>query len=401
MADVFNAPALTPPRAFLDHAAGAPLLPAARDALLAHLADEGANPDSAHREGQRARALLEESRDRVALTLGVHPRSVVFTSGATEALRIGLVGAAEARREASRRILVSALEHGAVEAAAASLETRGFEVVRVPATPDGVLDLNRLVEALRLGAAVGAFAPAHHETGVLQPLGEVARLLAAAGVPLLVDASLAPGRMAATPDSLGAPLVAYSASKFGGGAGMGWLHVRRGMRLANSPSAAGTSEEGLRGGSLPVAAIHAAAIAMHEASIGAIASIAWTTNWIDALRRHLIAARLPTNIAFEQQARLPGFALLELHAAHGEAVATSLDLAGFAVSTGAPCALGGRDPSPGLLALGWNAQRASSTIRISLGGTHAPCAVDVFCAALQQILERLQRLAGTAHPMGG
>lgn len=350
-----------------------------------------ANPSSAHREGQEARAVLEAARSTSAAALGCRPREVVFTSGASEALRMGLCGLARARRAVSPRVLVPVLEYPAVHAAAEDLAAEGFEIVALPADRTAQVDLDALEAALAGGAAAAALMVAHHETGVCQPLAAAAALFEAAGVPWLADAALAPDRIACDVASLRAPLIAYSAAKLGGPAGVGWLHVRRGTRLARSPSRGGAEEEGLRGGHAPVALIAAAATALTDAVRNLGPRAAAREAWMERLQARL-ASRPEVGTLGVRGSHLPGVRTFTLGDAHGDAVATALDLDGIAVASGSPCAMGGRDPSPGLLALGMTPREAACTVRISIGddvdADDATRVGDTFV----RILERLDRL---------
>lgn len=359
------------------------------------LADLGArtfaNPSSAHREGQEARAVLEAARTTAATAFGCTPRELVFASGASEALRMGLVALARARRVVSRRVLVPVLEYPAVHAAAGDLGREGFDIVPIPAGRDARVDLEALAREAAGGAAAAALMVAHHETGVCQPLHEAADLFEAAGIPWIADAALAPDRMACDVASLRAPLIAWSAPKLGGPAGVGWLHVRRGTRLAHSPSRGGSEEEGMRGGHLPVAAIAAATTALTAAVRDVPARAAAREAWIEQLLERL-SSRTDVGTIGVRGSHLAGVRTLTLGAAHGDAVATALDIEGIAVASGSPCAMGGRDPSPGLLAMGWTPREAACTVRISIGDDVVMDDAVEVGDALTKILARLERL---------
>ena len=377
-------------RIYLDHVGGAPWRPGVGEAL-AGTAGTFAHPSSPHREGQEARALLEAARTRAADVLGCPPRELVFTSGATEALRIGLMGLARARAAHSRRVLVPVIEHVAVAAAAADLAAEGFEMVPLPVGVTGLADLAVLERELSEGAAAGALMAAHHETGVRQPLTEAAALYAAAGVPWVCDAALAPGRIPFTVKDLQAPVCAWSGAKAGGPAGIGWLRVERGVRLVRSPSAAGIEEEGLRGGHVPASLAWAGSVALddaaHDLASRSAALDAWVERLIDALR-----VRPELRVIGVSGSHLPGVRTLRLGDAHGDALATALDVEGIAVASGSPCALGGTDPQPGLLAMGYSAREAASTVRISIGDTTLQEDASTVATAFVRILERLDAL---------
>ncbi len=380
-------------RVYLDHVGSAPWRAGVREAYVEALA-AFAHPSSTHREGQAARARLEEARTRAAAVLGCPPRELVFTSGGTEALRLGLAGLARARRDRSTRVLVSAIEHVAVRTAADDLAAEGFEVVRIPVGSDGRILLPALDAELSHGAACGAMIAAHHESGVVQPLAEVAARFESHGVPWLCDAALAPGRIAFDVAALGAPLCAFSGSKAGGPAGIGWLRVARGTRLVRSPAAAGIEEEGLRGGHVAVAAACAGAVALEDASHDRARRAAAHDAWIDSFVTTLSAARTDVMMIGARGSQLPGVRTLRLGNAHGDAVATALDVEGLAVAAGSPCALGGIDPFPGLLAMGLDARIASCTVRVSIGDDTLPHDPRDVARVFERVLTRIEQLGG-------
>jgi cysteine desulfurase len=226
-----------PRRLCFDANASTPLLPAAAEAVTRVGVEAWGNPSSAHEEGRRARAALDAARDRVAAGLACRPREIVFTSGATEALHLAVLGAARARLNVGRRVVVSAVEHPAVLDAADRLAEEGFEVVRVPPRPDGAVDPDVFVAAATPGTIVACLMAANHETGAVMPVAAVAAALRGRGVVTVTDAALAPGLLDVGVDALGADLIAFSGHKIGGPRGIGALFVRRKTRLA-PPSAA-------------------------------------------------------------------------------------------------------------------------------------------------------------------
>ncbi|MHC5009540.1 MAG: cysteine desulfurase family protein, partial [Planctomycetota bacterium] len=203
------------PRVYLDHAASTPLMPAAREGMAAAV-DVLGNPSSAHAEGRAAKALLEDARTRAAQALACRPREIVFTASGTAASQLAMRGAATARRDASRRVVLTAIEHPAVSEAADVLANDGFEVVRVAPTEDGGVAPEAFLDTVGTDTAVAAMMLANHETGALLPVREVGEELRRRGIPLLCDACLGPGRLPCRPEDLQADLVALSGHKFGG-----------------------------------------------------------------------------------------------------------------------------------------------------------------------------------------
>lgn len=395
-------------RVYLDHAAAAPLCPAAHEEMTGLLDRMIGNPASPHLEGRAAKDLLEGARTRVAATLGCRPREVIFTAGGTEACAIALRGAAyKAAPFGRRKIVVSALEHAAVLETAEALATEGFEVVRVPVDRRGLLAASDFLKAVGDDCAVAALMQANHEMGAVLPVAEVAGGLRERGIPLLCDAALGPGRLPSSVKDLGAPLIALSAQKFGGPGGMGLLYVRRGTQLARWLQG-GVQEERLRPGSENVVGCVGLAAALETAFDQMPAASArddtLLATFLDGLAElsdwSLLGPRfapgeeeLNPDEKQEHAQRLPGLITLQLKGVEGEAVMINMDLEGFSVSTGSTCALGSSDPSPGLLAMGMSKQRAASTIRISIGNEVGADHMKRAASTLSMIVSRLRALA--------
>ncbi len=382
---------MTSTRVYLDYAASAPMLPEAREAMLEALAMPAGNSSSPHTEGRAHKDLLEAARTRTAKALGCRPREIVFTSGGTEAAHIALHGAAQARRETSRRIVVSAVEHPAVMEAAEQLAEAGFELVRVPVDAHGVVSSAQFLDVVGEDAAVAAIMAANHETGAVMPVREVAAGLRERGIPLLCDAALAPGRISVETSALGADLVAFAGHKFGAPVGSGALYVRRGVTLERWMTG-GLQEERLRAGTENVAACVALSVALHHACR------TWEANATncDALIGQMLSHMAELDdwrVIGPQENRLPGLVTLEFPGVEGEAAMINMDLAGFAVATGSTCALGSTDPSPGLLAMGLSRTRAASTLRISIGNRTNANDIEGAASSLCAIVLRLRSLA--------
>jgi cysteine desulfurase len=351
-------------RIYLDHLASTPLAPAVREAVLAALEEVGA-PTASHAEGRAVRDRLEDARSRAAAAWGCRPREVIFTASGTVACQLGLVGAALARRSVSNRVVITDVEHPAIDDATSVLEERGFRVIRVPPEPNGIVPADAFVDAVGETAAAAAMLLANHETGVMQPVAAVAAALAGRSVPLVVDACLAPGRVPAGRAAIDAHVVALSAHKMGGPRGVGILVVRKGTGVAPLWRG-GPQEEGLHAGTPAVALAVGAAVALESAlrlqPTRASRYSAALAAFLEALAEVGGWCRVgPPEVV------LPGVATIEIDRVEGEAAMINLDLEGIAVSTGSGCALGAREPARTLLAMGFDRRRAANTLRVSVG----------------------------------
>src|SRR5262249_34629302 len=337
-------------RIYLDHNAGAPLRPEARAAMLAVLGPP-ANPSSAHREGARARSLLEEARADVAALVGARAADVVFTSGATEANNLALRGVlAAAGRDAG--LVTGATEHASVVETAGALERTGVAVAVVPVDGEGRLDVADIVGVCDTRTALVSIGLANGEVGTVAPLGAIAASLRPRGILVHTDAAQAAGRLPVDVGALDVDLVSLSSHKLGGPAGTGALGVRRGTRLqALVPG--GPQERGLRAGTESLAAVVGFAAAARAAARevkGAGARMAALTERLwDGIR-----ARIPDVVRHGATAgpRLPNTLNIRIPGCAGESLLVLLDLAGVAVSLGSACAGRGAGAAPTLRALG-------------------------------------------------
>ncbi len=310
---------------YLDYNATTPVRPAVAAAMAEVLTAVG-NPSSVHGFGRAARERLESAREQVAALVGARPAQVVFTSGGTEANNLALTGAGR------ERVLVSAIEHDSVLKAAAA-ET-------IPVDRRGVVDLPALERMLatRAEPSLVAVMLANNETGVVQPVADAARVAHADGAFLHCDAVQAGGKIAVDFNALGVDLMALSAHKLGGPAGVGALIVADHVALT-AQLRGGGQERGRRAGTenLPGIVGFGVAAEIAAAELGAMAKLAHLR---DDLERRAIAA-VPGAIVFGREApRLANTTCLALPGLSSEVQVMALDLAGVAVSAGSACSSG-------------------------------------------------------------
>jgi cysteine desulfurase len=365
---------------YLDHNASTPVRPEVAAEMQDALARTWANPSSGHRDGQQARAAVEEARARVAALVGSPADEVVFTSGGTEGDHLALIGAAWAQEARGRAVALSAIEHHAVHGAAAVLARAGFTVAHLPVGADGRVS-PAAVESLPEGTTLLAVMLANNETGVLQPVAEIARRAHACGVRVLCDAVQAAGKLPLDRDALDADYLVVSGHKFGGPKGAGALIVRRGAPL--EPLFRGTGHEGgRRGGTENVPGI----VGLGRAAELAAAELAAETARLLALRGRLEAglrAAVPDVVVHGAGApRLPNTVNASFPGARSDRLLLALDGRGVEVSAGAACASGKVEPSPVLAAMGVPRELAVCALRLSLGRTTRPDEVETAIAAL-------------------
>jgi cysteine desulfurase len=365
-------------RVYLDWNATAPLRPEARAAAAAALEVIG-NPSSVHAEGRAARRLIEDARTEVAALVAAEPKNVVFTSGGTEANMLALTPAAGPAKAPCRRLLVSAIEH---PSGLAGGRFPTSEVEQLPVTARGEVDVSAL--AARLGTVEGpvlvSLMLANNETGVVQPVSEVAHLVHEAGSLLHVDAVQAIGRISCDISVLGADLLTVSGHKIGAPKGIGAL-IRRDGITVDPLITGGGQERARRSGTENVAGIAGFGAAAAAARAGLVSDAAWMIRLRERLEAKLRTASPGVVIFGAEAERLPNTTLLALPGMKAETAVIAFDLEGVAVSSGAACSSGKVQPSHVLAAMGVPPGLARGAIRVSLGATTTESDVDRFVAA--------------------
>jgi cysteine desulfurase len=371
-------------RHYLDHASTSPLRPEALAAMTAWLAQPVGDPGRIHAEGMAARVAVETAREQVAGLLGARPRSVVFTSGATEAIAAACWGAADR----GEHQVLAAIEHSAVRRGA---EDHSATTV-VGVDGQGRVDLDELLAAITPATALVHLQWGNHEVGTLQPVAEAAVACRERGVLLHVDAAQAVGRIPIAFDDLGIDLLSVSAHKLGGPAGVGALLVRRGLRV-RPLLVGGDQERARRAGLEPVAALAGFGAAAEALTGGrlereAADQVAWSDRLLTTCAA-LDGVRPYGDL--DPGGRLPHLVCLGIDGIEPQAVLFGLDRAGVAAHSGSACASESLEPSPVLAAMGVDAHRS---LRLSTGWSTDDADIDAALAALPGILADLRALAG-------
>lgn len=377
---------------YLDAASSEPLHPAAREVLLEAYDEGWADPARLYREARRARLLLDNAREVVAAAVGARPDEVVFTGSGTQACHLGVLGALAGRRrgQPDEWLVTSAVEHSAVLQAGAWHERQGASLVTVGVDRAGVVDLDELRDGLA-GAegrpAVVAVQAANHEVGTVQPVEEIAEVAASAGAPLVVDAAqLVPWQ---APPS-GWAVLAASAHKWGGPAGVGVLAVRRRARF-RSVLPEDERGSGLVPGFENVPGALAAAAALRARRDEAADLDVRLRPLVDRIRREVPAVVPDVEVVGHATQRLPHLVTFSCLYVDGEALLSALDRAGFAVSSGSSCTSSTLRPSHVLEAMG---VLTHGNVRVSLSRTTTEADVDRFLEVLPGVVSEVRAQLG-------
>jgi len=388
-------------RVYLDNNATTPLLPEVLEAMRPYFAERFGNASSIHHHGQETRAAVERSRESVAALLGCRASEIVFTSGGTEADNLAVFGVAQA----GDHIITSTIEHHAVLNACRHLEEKGFEVTYIPVEKRGVVDPADVRRALRPNTKLICIMFANNETGVVQPVAEIGKIAAEAGVYFHTDAVQAVGKIPVHVEEIGCDLLTVSAHKLHGPQGVGALYVRKGTEL-EPVQYGGRHERSRRAGTENVPGIvglgKAAELALAGLERGDDQKMAELRN---RLERELLRIEVsgvngacenphPTQTArCAGHPRVPNTTNIYFEGIDGEALVIALDLKGLAVSTGAACSSGAIEPSHVLMAMGLPLERARGSIRFSLGKQNTVEDVEFALAVVPETVARLRELS--------
>lgn len=385
---------------YLDHAAATPLAAEVAAAMAEVHAGGFANPSSPHAAGRAARRLLEEARERILAVCGgdLGPGArLVFTSGATEANRLAVLGTATAPHG---RILSSARDHSSLAAAGREVATRGWDAVTVPLTRHGTLDLDAVAARSDAGAELLCATLACGQSGAWEDVAGVDRWAAATpGRRVHVDAAQA--FWSSAPEPFGLPqgmaaTVAFAPHKVGGPRGIGGLFVRRDIDLV--PLVPGTQEAGVRGGTEAVTLAVGFAKAVEIAAADRVHVARRLAALRDRLETGLLAAAAAAGVAAQVVAagggRAPHLATVSFPGLDRQAFVMAADLEGVSCATGSACASGSSEPAPALVAQGLPATVVAGAVRFSLGGDITTAQIDAAAERLGRVLCRMARPGG-------
>lgn len=382
------------PRFYFDHNATTPVSTAILEVLLPALLEVYGNASSIHQDGQLARQRLETARRQVAGLLHCDPKELVFLSGGTEADNLAIFGAVRADSRPRKHVITTTIEHPAVLNSCRELEREGTEVTYVRTGPDGVVDPEDIKRALRSETVLISVMHANNELGTLQPLKEISAIARGAGVSLHADGVQAGGKIPVDVRALGVDLYSISGHKLYAPKGIGALYVKSGTKL-RPVQFGGKHERERRAGTENVPS----AVALGFAADVAASDLEQESARIGGLRDRLergILARVPdSGINGNPARRVPNTTNIYFDGLEGEAMVISLDLKGFAISSGAACSSGAVEPSHVLLALGLSRERARASLRFSLGRSNTEEQVDALIDAVAESAAQLRHLSPT------
>ncbi len=377
----------------LDYAAGKPVDPRVKEAMLPYLEKSFGNPSSLHHLGQEAKTAISQARKQVAELINAEkPENIIFTSGATESNNLAIKGLVNRYKDQGTRILSSKVEHMSIVNPIKYLTTKGFESIFIPVDKYGVLDLKALDKEVDEKTVLVTITYANSELGTIEPIKEISRIVHEKNKILHVDATAAAGQVPIDVQDLGIDALTISSNDMYGPKGVGALYVREGLRIEPLLHGGG-QEKGLRSGTENIPGIvgfgKAAEISKQEMQTNIIKLTKLRDRLIEGLVNSLPYTYLnghPTN-------RLPDNVSVRYSFVEGESILLSLDMNGVLVSSGSACASKTLEPSRVLLATGLKHEEAHGSIMFTLSKQSCTEDIEYVIGLMPNIINRLRDMS--------
>ncbi len=376
-------------RIYADNAATTHLSAAAAHAMEMYSSENYANPSSLHSMGQNAKKILEEARSRIAAVIEAEPSEIYFTSGGTESDNLALKGRAFCYPGEKKRIVTSSIEHHAILNSAEFLSKMGYDIVRLPVDERGIVNLDDLEKAINEDTILVSIMLANNEIGIIEPirkLADIAHIAHKRNVPFHTDAVQAAGHIRVSVKELNVDMLSASAHKFNGPRGIGFLYVRKGIKLTPLINGGG-QEAGLRAGTENLPAVMGMTAALEENHN----RIAENQNHLLDLEKIILEGLSENNIDYRingGKEKLPGLLSLSFKDRDGEKILHRLDLSGICISTGSACNSRETEISHVLKAIALEKSYAKGAIRISFGANNTEEEAREILNALLKVVKR-------------
>ena len=375
---------------YFDHAATTAVDPRVFAEMEPYFVERYGNPSEIHRLGRETREAVEQARVKVAGALGAADKEIVFTSGGTESDDMALIG--YLRRFEPGHLIVSAVEHPAVMETARYLMRQGWECTFAGVDEYGRVDLDAYEAAFRDDTRLASIMFANNVVGTIQPIAELARIAHEHGAAFHTDAVQAAGSLPIDVGELGVDLLSLSGHKLYGPKGIGAIYIKRGVRMAPLIHGGG-HERRLRSGTENVPGIVGLGAALELAVAELPAQRPRLEGLRDRLAQGLLEAIDESVYLGHPTERLPGNVCVSVRYIEGESMVLQLDGRGIAVSSGSACASGSLEPSHVILGMGFGAEEAHGSVRMTLGRENTDADVDYFLAVFPPIVARLREMS--------
>lgn len=377
---------------YLDNAATTRTAPEVVEAMLPYFTESFGNPSTIYSLGASAKEAVAKARETIAGCLGVSANEIYFTAGGSESDNWAIKAAAEAYRDKGRHIITSAIEHHAVLHTCEYLKKQGFEITYVGVDEKGIIRLDQLKEAIRPDTILISVMAANNEIGTIQPLREIGELAEENGILFHTDAVQAFGQIPVDVDACHIDMLSASAHKLNGPKGIGFLYIRKGVKIRSFVHGGG-QERSRRAGTENVPAI----VGFGAASARAYRKMEEKGKKERELRNYLIEKirkEIPhCRLNGDEEKRLPGNVNFSFDFIEGESLLILLDMKGICASSGSACTSGSLDPSHVLLAIGLPHERAHGSLRLTLNEENTKEEMDYVVESLKEIVQRLREMS--------
>lgn len=379
-------------RIYLDNAATTRVYPEVAEEMLPYLTEEYGNASTMYQLAEGARAALQKSRDTMAAMIGCEGSEIYFTGCGSESDNWALIGIADSHRDRGNHIITTAIEHHAILNTCEWLSDHGMEITYLNVDEEGRISLRELEEAIRPTTILISVMFANNEIGTIQPVREIGAIAHAHGILFHTDAVQAFGQVPIRVDDMNIDLLSASAHKLHGPKGVGFLYIRRGVKI-HSYLHGGAQERGRRAGTENVPGIagfgKAARMAAQDMSGRINREIKLRDHLIDRVLREIPYSRLNGS----RKNRLPGNTNFSFQFVEGETMLILLDMAGICASSGSACSTGSQEPSHVLTAIGLPEELAHGSLRLTLNADNTVEEIDETVEELKKIIKRLRALS--------
>lgn len=377
---------------YLDHAATTAVRPQVVDTMLPYFTEVYGNPSSVYKFSNKSKDAIATSRDIIAKSLNADSKDIYFTAGGSESDNWALKETARIYKTKGKHIITSKIEHHAIIHTCEFLEKEGFDVSYVGVDENGILKLDELKAAIRPDTILISVMFANNEIGTIQPIKEIGRIAKENGILFHTDAVQAYGQLPIDVEELGIDMLSASGHKLNGPKGIGFLYIRKGIKIRNLIHGGG-QERARRAGTENVPGI----VGLGKAVEIAVETMAERTAKETELRDYLInriLSEIPyTRLNGDRTKRLPNNANFSFQFIEGESLLIMLDMAGICGSSGSACTSGSLDPSHVLLAIGLPHEIAHGSLRLTLGDENTKEEMDYVIDKLKEIVQRLRDMS--------
>lgn len=377
---------------YLDHAATTATRPEVVEAMLPYFTERFGNPSSIYGFAAKNKEAINNSRDIIANAIGAKSEEIYFTGSGSEADNWALKATAEAYKNKGKHIITSKIEHHAILHTCEYLETQGYEITYLDVDDKGLVRIDELKSVIREDTILVSVMFANNEIGTIEPVAEIGKIAHEYGALFHTDAVQAFGQVPINVDEMNIDMLSASGHKLNGPKGVGFLYIRKGLRL-RSFIHGGQQERGRRAGTENVPGI----VGLGKATDLAISSMEERIKKETELRNYLIK-RLTTEIPYtrlngHETKRLPNNINLSFQFVEGESILIMLDMAGICASSGSACTSGSLDPSHVLLAIGLPHEIAHGSLRLTLGYENTKEEMDYVADNVKRIIENLRNMS--------